>query len=125
MDDVLNLIPLLDRHPRADPSRIGMRGWSRGGMMTYLALARTDRIRAAVVGGAMTDAFDTVARRPEMEGVFAELVPRWAEERETALAARSAVRWAERLPEGTPILLLHGSADRRVHPAQALRMASA
>lgn len=126
VDDVLNLIPLLDQHPRVDASRIGMYGWSRGGMMTYLALARTDRIRAAVVGAGMADAFDTVTRRPEMErGVYAELVPRWTEEREAALAARSAIRWPERLHKRTPILLLHGSADWRVDPSEGLRMAAA
>jgi len=36
VDDVLNLIPLLESEPKADPTRIGMLGSSRGGMMTYL-----------------------------------------------------------------------------------------
>jgi dipeptidyl aminopeptidase/acylaminoacyl peptidase len=126
VDDVLNLIPLLDAHPRVDGSRLGMYGWSRGGMMTYLALARTDRIRGAVVGSGMADAFDQVARRPEMEqGVFAELVPDWTADREAALAAHSAVRWPEKLCKSTPILLLHGSADVRVNAREALTMAEA
>lgn len=125
VDDVLNLIPLLDRHPRVDASRIGMYGWSRGGMMTYLALTRTDRIRGAVVGAGMADAFDAIAQRPEMEQVFAELVPRWATEREAALEARSAVRWPERLNKGTPLLLLQGSGDWRVDPHEGLAMATA
>ena len=125
VDDVLNLIPLLDLHPRVDASRIGMYGWSRGGMMTYLALTRTDRVRGAVVGAGLADAFDMVARRPEMEQVFAELVPRWATEREVALEARSAVRWPQRLNKGTPLLLLHGSADWRVDPSEGLAMVAA
>jgi dipeptidyl aminopeptidase/acylaminoacyl peptidase len=37
VNDVLNLIALLDAHPKADASRIGMYGHSRGGLMTYLA----------------------------------------------------------------------------------------
>jgi len=124
VDDVLNLIPLLDAHPRVDGSRLGMYGWSRGGMMTYLALTRTDRIRGAVVGSGMADAFDQVARRPEMEqGVFAELVPNWAADREAELAAHSASRWPEKLNKSTPILLLHGSADVRVNAREALTMA--
>jgi dipeptidyl aminopeptidase/acylaminoacyl peptidase len=125
VNDVLNLVPLLKAHPRADAGRIGMYGWSRGGMMTYLALARTDAIAAAVVGAGLADAFDNVARRPEMErGVFAELVPGFAKDREAALASRSAVRWAGKLAQNTPILLLHGTADWRVHPGEALAMAS-
>lgn len=126
VDDVLNLIPLLEGHPRVDAARLGMYGWSRGGMMTYLALARTDRIRGAVVGSGMADAFDMVARRPEMEqGVFAELVPNWATDREAQLAAHSAVRWPEKLNKATPILILHGSADVRVDAGEALSMANA
>ncbi len=124
VNDVLNLVPLLRSLPRADASRIGMFGWSRGGMMTYLALARTDAIAAAVIGAGMADAFDNVKRRPEMErGVFAELVPGFAADREAALAARSAVRWAEKLAPRTPLLLLHGTADWRVRPGEAMAMA--
>lgn len=126
IDDVLALIPLLESLERADPKRIGMYGWSRGGLMTYLALARTDRLRAAVVGAGVADAFASVAERPEMEQhVFAELVPGWPDTRESALRARSPILWVDRLHEATPILLLHGSADWRVAPSQALRMATA
>jgi dipeptidyl aminopeptidase/acylaminoacyl peptidase len=126
LQDVLHLIPLLESLPHADTSRLGMYGWSRGGLMTYLALTQTDRIRAAVIGGGMSDAFDTVARRPEMDtGPFAEVIPDYAQRQEAALHARSPVRWPERLHKHTPLLLLHGSADWRVHPTQALAMASA
>lgn len=125
VDDVLNLLPLLGALPRADATRVGMYGWSRGGMMTYLALARTNRVAAAVVGGGVADLGDVIARRPEMEsGVAAELVPDWASRREAAIAERSAVRWPERLAATTPILLLHGTADWRVDPSQAMTMAS-
>ena len=124
--DVLHLLPLLDAHPRVDPSRIGMYGRSRGGMMTYLALTQTGRVRAAVVDAGMSDAFATAAERPDVvRGAFAPLVPNWTEQREAALDARSAVRWAVRLPASTPLLLLHGSADWRASPAQTLAMAGA
>lgn len=124
--DVLNLIPLLERLPEADASRIGIYGWSRGGLMTYLALTRTDRFKAAVVGAGLTDAFAGVQQRPDMEEhVYSELVPEWETNREAELEARSPIRWPEKLAKSTPILLLHGSSDWRVDPTQALRMASA
>jgi dipeptidyl aminopeptidase/acylaminoacyl peptidase len=126
VQDVLHLIPLLGSLPQADASRIGMYGWSRGGLMTYLALTKTDRIRAAVIGAGMSDTFDTVTRRPEMDtGPFAELIPDYTQQKGAALHARSPVRWPEQLHKHTPLLLLHGSADWRVHPTQALAMASA
>jgi len=124
VNDVLNLLSLLRSVPKADTSRVGMYGWSRGGMMTYIALTRTDQISAAVIGAGMADATEGIKRRPEMETVYAELVPDYAENKEAALAARCAVRWPEKLFKKTPILLLHGSADWRVHPTQALTMAS-
>jgi len=126
VDDVLNLIPLLDSFPQADTSRIGMYGRSRGGMMTYIALTKTDRIAAAIVDAGEANLFLSARRRPDMEeGVFKELIPGYTEHRREALTARSAIRWPERLYKRTPILLLHGSADWRVHPMQALGMAAA
>jgi dipeptidyl aminopeptidase/acylaminoacyl peptidase len=125
INDVLNLIPLLKSLPRADATRLGMYGCSRGGMMTYLALARTNQIAAAVVASGVADAFDNAKRRPELDRfVFPGLIPDYAKDKEAALAARSAVRWPEKLHKKTPILLLHGSADQRVHPTEALTMAS-
>ena len=126
VDDVLNLIPLLKSLPQADTSRIGMYGWSRGGMMTYLALTRTDRIAAAVIGGGSSDLFDGMKQRPDMEKyVYAQLIPNYAKNKEAALAARSAIRWPEKINKKTPLLLLHGSADWRVDPTEALAMVSA
>ena len=76
VDDVLNLIPVLESIPKADTSRIDMWGASRGGLMTYLALARTNRVRAAVIAAGMSNSFDTVERRPAMEtNVYSELAP--------------------------------------------------
>jgi dipeptidyl aminopeptidase/acylaminoacyl peptidase len=126
LHDVPHRIQLLESLPQADPSRIGMFCWSRGGLTTYLALTKTDRIRTAVIGGGMSDAFDTVARQPEMDiWQFAEVIPDYTQHKEAALHACSPVRWPERLHKHTPLLLLHGSADWGVHPTQSLAMASA
>lgn len=73
----------------------------------------------------MSDLADSAQRRPEMEtGVYAELIPNYALDKQAAMHARSAVRWVEQLHKQTPILLLQGGADSRVHPSQALAMAS-
>jgi dipeptidyl aminopeptidase/acylaminoacyl peptidase len=104
VDDVLNLIPLLESLPQADTTRIGMYGWSRGGMMTYMALTRTDRIAAAVIGGGSSDLFDGLKQRPDMEkSVYAELIPNYAKDKAAALTARSAIRWPEKINKKTPL----------------------
>ncbi len=125
VDDVLNLIPLLESMREADAARIGMVGWSRGGLMTYIALTRTDRIAGAILGSSESDAFESLQKRPEMEKIYADLVPNYGSRKEEALTARSPIRWPEKLSSRTPLLLLHGSADWRVNPTQALAMADA
>jgi dipeptidyl aminopeptidase/acylaminoacyl peptidase len=123
VDDVMNLLPLLRGLSGADATRVGMHGWSRGGMMTFLALARTDQIDAAVVGGALCDAFDTIRHRADMETeVFQQIIPDYATRRDEALTARSATRWAQKLCPKTPLLVLHGSADWRADPRQSMAL---
>lgn len=122
--DVTILTQVLEEIEGTDTDKIGMYGWSRGGMMTYRALTETDKIKAAVVGGALTDAHQAVNDRPEMEaGVYGELIPNFRANREQELDKRSAVKWVDQLPKDVPILMLHGNADWRVKPEQSLQMA--
>jgi len=125
VDDLLALLPVLEAEPGADASRVGIYGGSRGGLMTYLALSRSDRFSAAAVRSGVSDALSWVEQRPEMAEVFAEIVPGYVDDPRAALLARSPARWAEELAASTPLLILHGTADWRVPPDAALRMASA
>lgn len=122
--DVLNLIPLLEQEPKADAARLGMIGWSRGGMMACLALTHSDRFKAVVIGSGAFDAHRSAQDRPEMETeVYSQLIPGFAENRTAALDSRSPVKFADRLCRSTPILILHGAADSKVNPREALDMA--
>lgn len=123
VNDVLNLIPLIESLEYADASRIGMFGWSRGGMMSYIVLARTERISAAVIVAAPTDFYNEIRIRPETERLFLELVPTYRENKDRVLQSRSASYWPEKLHKRTPILLLQGSRDQRTDPTEVLRMA--
>jgi dipeptidyl aminopeptidase/acylaminoacyl peptidase len=121
--DVLNLIPVLGQLPNADTLRIGIEGASRGGMMTYMALKETCRFKAAVVTSGMANAFTNIKARPEMEkNVFAELVPNYNTDKETQLKNRSAVFWTDKMCKATPLLLMQGSADWRVQPAESFEL---
>ena len=122
VNDVLNHIKAVKELPEADETKIGMYGWSRGGMMTYLTLPKTTEIKAAVVGGAPSDM--TVIDRPKMEtNVYAELIPDYWKNKEEELKKRSAVYFADKFPKDVPILILHGNADWRVRSIAALKVA--
>ena len=124
INDVLSLIPLLESRPKADSDRIGIIGTSRGGMMTYIAISRTSRFRAAAVIGGISNLLKWEKTRPDMSKVFNELIGGNSETAPEALKARSAVFWPEKFSKATPLLILHGTADERVPPQQALDMAS-
>ena len=124
VNDVLNLISSLSKIEKADTSKIGMFGWSRGGMMTYIALTKTDRIKAAVVGGAISDNFKLIQDRKEMEtNVLSELIPNYEQTKELSLKKRSAIKWVDKFPTNVPILIMHGGSDWRVKPEHSLELA--
>ncbi len=122
VNDVLVLTEILKEIEGADINRIGMYGWSRGGMMTYIALTKTNKIKAAIVGGAKSDL--TTIDRPEMETkVYSELMPSYQQNKEEELKKRSAIYWVDKFPKNVPILLLHGNSDWRVKSTNALNLA--
>lgn len=125
VDDVLNLIPLLQGQPGTDSSRLGIYGWSRGGMMTYLALQKTNVFKAAIVGGGLSDLYMMKSSRPDMEEVYYDVIPDYSLHKTTSLNARSAIKNVKKISHSTPILMLHGTADWRVAPQMALDMAAA
>ncbi len=118
--DVLNLLEVGKQQPWWDGKNMFLLGWSRGGMMTYLALKHGAQVNAAVVGAGLADLFDNMARRPEMETVAARYVDDYATQREALLTERSAVCWPEKIT--TPLLMLHGDADTRVNVSEARKL---
>lgn len=122
VNDIINLLPLLSTVNKADTSRIGMWGHSRGGMMTYLSLTKTCRIKAAIVSSGIADGFMNTSKRPDMDSVFAELALGYTQNRDSVLRSRSAVYFADKICSTTPLLLFTGSADWRVSPDEQLEM---
>lgn len=125
INDVLNLTETVKEIDKADSNCIGMFGWSRGGMMTYLALQKSDKIKTAIIGNGPTDLFGTISDRPEMETkVIAECVPNYGENKESELKKRSVIYWVDELNKNSSLLILCGTNDKRVNPEQAEKIAS-
>ena len=112
--DVLHLIPLARSLGYIDMHNVFMLGWSRGGMMTYLALQHNMPVNAVAVGGGLTDLVSEGKRRPALANVWRALSPGFEQRGEALLRKRSAVYWAEQI--NVPVFILHGGADWRAEP---------
>ncbi|HEV7509410.1 MAG TPA: prolyl oligopeptidase family serine peptidase [Thermoanaerobaculia bacterium] len=112
--DVLNLIPLAKSLGYVDMDNVFILGVSRGGMETYLALKNGIPVRAAAVVSGEADLTASTKDRPEMMGVYRELIPGYAQHGPELLRERSVVAWPEKIK--VPLLILHGTADWRTDP---------
>ncbi len=121
LNDVLNLIPLADELEFADTEKWGIEGWSRGGMMTYLTLTKTEIFKCAIVTGGIanlrcnSDESKFMRRLYEVTlGIYSE------EEFNSKCESRSIINFPEKLSKNTPLLILHGTDDNRVLPHDSL-----
>lgn len=124
VNDVLNLIPLLGDVKRADTTRIGMYGITRGAMMTFIALKHTDKIDAAISQSGIGNLFFYAAEHHEdgMNDVLTKCISEFAIDKLSPIKKRSLVYWADDLNKTTPILLLHGTSDKEVHPTESFEI---
>jgi dipeptidyl aminopeptidase/acylaminoacyl peptidase len=113
--DVLNLIPLADEIECADKRRWGIEGWSRGGMMTYLTLTRTDIFKAAIVIGGIANLRCNSEESKFMKRLYEITMGKAGTGNfKQRCESRSIINFPEKLSKNTPLLLLHGTADDRV-----------
>lgn len=100
----------------ADETRLGIGGWSYGGFMTMWAITQTSRYRAAVAGAGVANWFSMhgVTSLHSWERIFLGDDPY---DPTGIYATRSPLFQAGRVV--TPLLLLHGDADRDVPPSQS------
>lgn len=116
LDDVLSGVDELARLGLADPERLAVCGWSYGGYLAGCIVTRTGRFRAAVIGAGMADLGAALASDvPELSRWY---LGRWPWEDPAAYVERSPFYRAGNVT--TPTAFVHGSADRRVPPDQAL-----
>ena len=105
----------LQRQSYVDSKRMGIVGYSRGGMAASLLATQLDDLRAAVLGGGIYDfkkEYDEVTLPGIRENMKSETGLT-----EDAIRQRSSVLRMERLK--CPVLILHGEKDINVPVSQA------
>lgn len=124
-DDIYDVIALYDEAKKleyVDAKNMFMLGYSRGGMMTYLALKQGVQVNAAAVNAGVTDFFTLDAQVDEWgKNFLAMVVPCTAEQKPTEYEKRSVVMWSDVIK--VPVLLLHGDADTVVPLQQSQLLA--
>ncbi len=123
--DVLNMLPVLDEWPAADATRIGIYGWSRGTINAMLTLARTERIRAAIVAGTIADIPAHYAAVAAPDAPYSRLRRGGREPSPVEQATLSPINYLDRIRAEVPILIMHGAADRQIPAEQSLILAAA
>ncbi len=119
LNDVTNLQKIIKNLSFCDAKKIGMYGFSRGGIMTYRTLQKTRWVRVAVVVSGLTDLFFNETYRPEMREHFKKMFGGSREEKRK----RSVLYWYKDISPAVPLLVLCGMADWRVDPREAFRFA--
>ena len=93
----------------ADPNRLAIFGWSAGGFMTSWTVTQTHRYKAAIEGAGITDWLSFI---PTSDISQVDYDLRMQEKDPAPFLEFSAVMHADQVT--TPLLILHGEADRRV-----------
>lgn len=120
VNDVLNLIPLADEIPAADKNSWGIEGWSRGGLMTYLTLLRSNIFKAAVTTGGISDLGKIYHANKLFHTYYTDFFK--GKELNEELSKRSPIESAEKFPKGTNYLIMHGGKDETVPPNQSFHL---
>ncbi len=110
---------MLQKEPFVDPKRMGIYGYSRGGMAASLLAVDMDDVKAAVFGAGIYD-FQRMYDEATLPGIR-DNMKRETGMTEQAVRVRSSVLRMEKLR--CPVLILHGEDDKNVPVSQAKLLA--
>jgi dipeptidyl-peptidase-4 len=115
-DQVAGLRALGESYPELDPDRVGIYGWSFGGYMSAMAVARRpDVYRAGVAGAPVADWHD-------YDTHYTERYLGLPQENPEGYAASSVLTYAPELSR--PLLIIHGTADDNVYFTHSIKLSN-
>lgn len=113
VNDVLSLLDIIDQLPKANKTRIGIFGWSRGVMTNFLMLKKTNRVKTSISIAGQADLMKM--HRPEMFDVYRERIPNYEKDSVAALKTRSSLLAIDSIQnKNVSHFIIHGNKDVRV-----------
>ena len=101
--------------PECDPERIAIEGPSRGGMVTYRALAQNHDFKCAIIHAGITDLRQMMQAKPDFARIIDRHLGRLSEaDKNARLDELSATHIAKKFSKNCPILIMHGDKDKTV-----------
>lgn len=120
INDILNLINAANEFDFADSKIWGLEGWSRGGMMVYLTLLKSNKFKCALSAGAITDFKSYIKSNYKLKQIIAGYAGEANVENE--ILKRTIIDKVELLPD-IPYLVIHGGEDTIVPVSQSINFA--
>lgn len=117
--DVIKLFDIADDLEACDSSKIGMEGWSRGGMMTFKVLTMTDRIKACVIISGLTDLVNHAMMQDTYRRIFGAESEEIFHQRKKE---KSPLYFADEINTNAAILMIHGTEDDDVEVRNSTEM---
>lgn len=121
--DIINLVDSLSGFEHTDFERIGIEGWSRGGMMTYKVLTLLSNINCAVIIAGLSNLERNMQRNSFLKAKFERVISNLpGSDINEEIAKRSAVKFSDEINPHTSILFLHGTADEKISHQDSVEM---
>jgi dipeptidyl aminopeptidase/acylaminoacyl peptidase len=120
INDILNLLDIIKEICFADENNLGIEGWSRGGLMTYLTLMKNNNFKCAILSGAISNIKEYADQNAELKNLYEGMLG--PEKYNEEIKNRTIINRINELPD-IPYLLMHGGKDETVPVRQTLEVA--
>lgn len=118
LEDIINLKPVIDSLDYVDPTKIGMTGASRGGLMSLNILRNSiDWIRCVSIKAPFLDIASEYISRPELKEFQSDMYDTNSEE---LVKAKSPYQNVEEIDKAIPLQIIQGGKDINVMPSVAI-----
>ena len=118
--DAISIIELLKQHPKVEPNRVHLFGFSRGGVMALLAGILSKDVCSIVTWGGVSDMFLTYIEREDLRRMLKRVIGGAPTKYPERYEWRTPLYELEKMH--APVLIIHGVKDKNVSIEHAYRL---